>query len=77
MVKIVFHIYEKSINIDKVDIKRIVLSNKESCGNKVQWKWDKIKKLCRKKFDSSPEYNDKYIRTKINSYKLLRKKKHQ
>ena len=27
-------IYEKSINIDKVDIKRIVLSNKESHGNK-------------------------------------------
>ena len=24
----IFHIFEKSINIDKVDIKRIVLSNK-------------------------------------------------
>ena len=29
-----FHIYEKSINIDKADIKRIVLSNKEQFGNK-------------------------------------------
>ena len=25
-----FHIYEKSINIDKVDMKKLVLSNKES-----------------------------------------------
>ena len=30
----IFHIFKKSINIDKVDIKRIVLSNKTSCGNK-------------------------------------------
>ena len=29
-----FHIHEKSINIDKADIKRIVLSNKEQFGNK-------------------------------------------
>ena len=30
----IFLIFKKSINIDKVDIKRIVLSNKTSCGIK-------------------------------------------
>ena len=34
-----FHIYEKWINIDKVDIKRRVLSNKESYGNKDSYKY--------------------------------------
>ena len=33
------HIYEKSINIDEVDIKIIVLSNKESYGNKSSYKY--------------------------------------
>ena len=33
------HIYEKSINTDKVDIKRIMLSNKESYGNKGSYKY--------------------------------------
>ena len=32
IIKTKFHVYEKSINIDKVEIKRIVLSNKESYG---------------------------------------------
>ena len=32
-------IYEKSINTDKVDIKRIMLSNKESYGNKGSYKY--------------------------------------
>ena len=31
--------HEKSININKVDIKRIVLSNKESFGNKGSHKY--------------------------------------
>ena len=34
-----FHIYEKSITIDKVDIKRMVLSNKESYDNKGSLKY--------------------------------------
>ena len=34
IIKNKFHIYEKSINTDKVDIKRRVLSNKESYGSK-------------------------------------------
>ena len=123
------HIYEKSINIDEVDIKIIVLSNKESYGNKSSYKyfigyiyiyiyiylcegnaplsplcrkfrqmnvyakdfrknnkcmnfivydkkylkkyyeiWNKTKNLFGKKFDSETIYNDKYIKTKINSY---------
>ena len=33
-----FHIQEKSINIDKAHIKRTVLSNKESFGNKGSFK---------------------------------------
>ena len=33
------HIYEKAINIDKVDIERIVLPNKESYGNKGSYKY--------------------------------------
>ena len=28
-----FHIFEKSVNIDKIDIKRIALSKKETDGN--------------------------------------------
>ena len=35
IIKTKFHVYEKSINIDKVEIKRIVLSNKESYGKQV------------------------------------------
>ena len=119
------HIYEKSINIDEVDIKIIVLSNKASYGNKSSYKyfigyiyiylcegnaplsplcrkfrqmnvyakdfrknnkcmnfivydkkylkkyyeiWNKTKNLFGKKFDSETIYNDKYIKTKINSY---------
>ena len=34
-----FHVYEKSIDIVKVDIKRIVLSNKELYGNKGLYKY--------------------------------------
>ena len=34
-----FHIYEKSINIDKVDMKKLVLSNKESYWNKCSYKY--------------------------------------
>ena len=34
-----FHIYEESINIDKIDVKRIVLSNKESYSNKGSYKY--------------------------------------
>ena len=32
IIKNKFHIYEKTINTDKADIKKIVLSNKESFG---------------------------------------------
>ena len=39
VIKNKFHIYEKSIDIDKVDIKRILLSNKESYGNKGLYKY--------------------------------------
>ena len=35
IIKTKFHVYEKSINIDKVEIKRIVLSDKESYGKQV------------------------------------------
>ena len=113
------------MNIDEVDIKIIVLSNKESYGNKSSYKyfigyiyiylcegnaplsplcrkfrqmnvyakdfrknnkcmnfivydkkylkkyyeiWNKTKNLFGKKFDSETIYNDKYIKTKINSY---------
>ena len=34
-----FHIFEKSINTDKVDIKRMVLSNKESYSKKGSHKY--------------------------------------
>ena len=34
-----FHMYEKPIDIDKVDIKRMVLSNKGSYGNKGLYKY--------------------------------------
>ena len=34
-----YHMHEKSININKVDIKRIVLSNKESFGDKGSHKY--------------------------------------
>ena len=34
-----FHMYQKPINIDKVNIKRIVLSHKESCDNKDSYKY--------------------------------------
>ena len=34
-----FHIHEKTINTDKVDIKKIVLSNKESFGKKSSHKF--------------------------------------
>ena len=37
--KIYFHVYENSINIDKVDVKKIVSSNKESYGNKGSYKY--------------------------------------
>ena len=36
---IYIYIYEKQINIDEVDIKRIVLSNKESYSNKDLYKY--------------------------------------
>ena len=39
IIKNKFHVYEKSINIDKVDIKRIVLSKKELYGNKGSYKY--------------------------------------
>ena len=39
IIKEKFHVYEKSINTDKVDIKRIVLSNKEPFGNKGSYKY--------------------------------------
>ena len=31
--------------------------------------WEKIRDLIGKKFDSEPVYGDKYIKTKIKSYK--------
>ena len=34
IIKNKFHIWEESINIDEIDIKRIVLSKKESYGKK-------------------------------------------
>ena len=39
IIKDKFHIYEKSINIDKVAMKKIVLSNKESYCNKCSYKY--------------------------------------
>ena len=30
--------------------------------------WEKVKNLLEENFDSEPVYNDKYIKTKINSY---------
>ena len=32
--------------------------------------WNKIKNLFKKESDSEPVYNDKYIKTKINSYNM-------
>ena len=39
IIKNKFHIYEISVSIDKVDIKRIMLSKKESYGNKGSYKY--------------------------------------
>ena len=39
IIKNKFHVYENSINIDKVDVKKIVSSNKESYGNKGSYKY--------------------------------------
>ena len=33
-----FHVYKRSVSIDELDIKRIVLSKKESYGNKGSYK---------------------------------------
>ena len=30
--------------------------------------WDKVSKVIKKGFNSDPEYNGKYLKTKINSY---------
>ena len=34
-----FHIYERSVSIDKVNIKRIILLKRESYGNKSSYKY--------------------------------------
>ena len=39
IIKNKFHIYERSISIDKVNIKKIVLPKKESYGNKGSCKY--------------------------------------
>ena len=39
IIKNKFHIHEISVGIDKVDIKRIMLSKKESYGNKGSYKY--------------------------------------
>ena len=31
--------------------------------------WDKVNKVIKKGIDSEPVYNDKYLKTKIKSYK--------
>ena len=31
--------------------------------------WEKVRNSIKKEFDSEPVYNEKYLRTKINSYK--------
>ena len=50
-----FHQYKSPILINNIDINKIVVSNKV--------KRNSIKK----EFDSEPEYNDKYLGTKIKS----------
>ena len=39
IIKNKFHIYERSVSIDKVVIKRILLSKKDSYGNKGSYKY--------------------------------------
>ena len=36
--------------------------------------WDKVSNTIKKRFDGEPVYNEKYLRTKINSYKRKKEK---